>query len=125
VKGLNALQLATADANLYYRNDPRTAAHIDDLPVHWRSRRADRVRVKRAHSEEDQSYLVLFYEMMPDVRLDPSFVRVRGSKRGVPLRERARTWRAQAVALEERRNPRPRPRRPSAPSAAWRVIDDE
>lgn len=124
VYGLNAVRLLSVQSNLYYRPDAATAKAIDALPFHWHSDRVEALRLHRAHSDEDDSYLMHFYEEQPDVKLDLSFLDVRREMRRVPLAQRARTWRPRAMAAD-RAFGLERHSAPPTGARTWRVIGSE
>jgi hypothetical protein len=128
VKGLNAIQLLGAENNLYYCNDVATQAAIDDLPLRWHRPHVESVRVKRARSNVDGSYLLVFYRQQPDVHLDLRCLRVRDGMNRVPLRERAHSWRIGAREIERVVSPEAalgaqRSREP--PGQRWSFLDDD
>jgi hypothetical protein len=123
VKGLNSLQLLTAEHNIYYRDSTEGRAIADDLPLRWHKPRTSYIRVHRAYSNEDGSTLVYFYQQQPDFRLELRSLKVRRDRVAIPLRERARTWRSKSVAAERALDKRERPSRPGIPGQTWRVIE--
>lgn len=125
IKGLNALRLLGAETNLYYRNAPEAIAAIDDLPFRWRISRVDQVRVKTARSEQDGSYLIMCFQEQPDVKLDLVCLRVKKNKRGVPLKQRAQSWRpaaretARRLGMWERHDDAK-----VLPGQSWQFVDE-
>lgn len=101
---------------------------INDLPFRWHKSRVGYVRVKRARSEVDGSFLMFFYQEQPDVRLDLKFLRIRSAMKALPLPRRARSWRPSAVATERQiaeaaGDERPRAR--AEPGQRWSVIKED
>jgi hypothetical protein len=123
VKGLNVLQLLTAENNIYYRDSIEGRVIVDDLPLRWHKPRTSYVRVHRAYSDEDGSTLVYFYQQQPDIKFGLRYLKIRRDKIAIPLHKRARTWRPKSVAAARVLDKGERPRHPGIPGQTWRVIE--
>ena len=97
VLAFNSLQFAGAHSSVYYRS-PRLAAHLDLIPT---SAREDSFGIDMGRFKEEgaqHSYLFSLSHHSMNVDLKSGAVRVRDDSVRVPLRERIRKYRPEAMA---------------------------
>jgi hypothetical protein len=89
VENLNALQLNSAIASLYYSGCPRTEASIGRLPLHRHRPQHELVTSSPARPDDARRDLFHLFERAPSVRLNVSFISIAKRWRPLPLSERA------------------------------------
>jgi hypothetical protein len=122
IKGLNGLQVASAQDNLYYRWSESAQAQVDDLPMHWRS--ATRNPEVKTQATHDGGQLVMHYDPPMSVKLDLDCIRIRPRYRDKARRERAFTMRADAVKIGQLVDPDFFPTKSVSIRGKWRRIED-
>lgn len=94
VDSLNAIQLVSADQNVYFA-EPEQADYVRRL-LHKviRHRKTDSVRVVEYGQDDDENASLLHaFQRMPDLRLKLSFLTLKRNARRVALHDRAREFR--------------------------------
>jgi hypothetical protein len=125
VCGVNGLQLLTAEHNLYASGRPEAVGAVDTLPFKWRDQRGGRVAMHRAMDADGKSQLVHLYQEPHDVGLDLSFIRVLRSKKAVPLADRARSHRAEALAADRELGGERKPGEKPTSKGPWFVVEKD
>lgn len=93
IEQINALQLITAEENLYYSSPNKTEKRIEQLPLKKRRRRAEKIVTKYSIDNSRKSTLICTFEKPFDIKLNTSFIKIMRRKRKIPLGDRLSSFR--------------------------------